>query len=160
MDSLRAQLLVEQYVGAILTGVGQQSTKRIVSPDTQLMISDLINAPLSNHKGQGLMVLLRCPDEAVGQDLYQQLKAVRDVVGLQYRFEVIYNNTTTELELDKHFLRRLQQWKYGSVSSEQSQQLNDTQWLPNCFKDLENLPCLVILAGVCRSGLSFPRSVN
>ena len=157
MDSLRAQLLLEQYVGAILTAVGQLTAKRIVSPDTQLMINDLINAPLTNHKGQGLMVLLRCPDETVGQDLYQQLKAVRDMAGLQYRFEIIYNNTTSELELDHHFMRRLLQWKYGCVSSEQSQQPTDNQWQPNCFKDLENLPCLVILAGVCRSGLSFPR---
>lgn len=157
MDSLRGQLLLEQYVGAILTSVGQLATKRIVSPDTQLMINDLINAPLTNHKGQGLMVLLRCPDEAVGQDLYRQLKAVRGMVGLQYRFEIIYNNTTSNLELDAHFMRRLQQWKYGCVSSDQAQLPSDNQWQPNCFKDLENLPCLVILAGVCRSGLSFPR---
>lgn len=155
MDSLRAQLLLEQYIGAILTAVGQSSTKRIVSPDTQLIINDLINTPLTNHKGQGLMVLLRCPDEGVGQDLYQQLKVVRDMVGLQYRFEVICNSTTSELELDKHFMQRLQQWKYGSVSCDQ--QPTDNQWQPNCFKDLENLPCLVILTGICRSGLSFPR---
>ena len=157
MDSLRAQLLLEQYVGAILTAVGQVTTKRIVSPDTQLMINDLINAPLTNHKGQGLMVLLRCPDEVVGEDLYQQLKVVRDTVGLQYRFEIIYNNTTSDMQLDSHFMRRLLQWKYGCVSSDQTQQATDNQWQPNCFKDLENLPCLVILAGVCRSGLSFPR---
>ena len=157
MDSLRAQLLLEQYVGAILTAAGHVTTKRIVSPDTQLMINDLINTPLTNHKGQGLMVLLRCPDEAVGQDIYQQLKVVRDLVGLQYRFELIYNNTMSELELDKHFMRRLHQWKYGCVAADQTQLLSDNQWQPNCFKDLENLPCVVILAGVCRSGLSFPR---
>ena len=157
MDSPRAQLLLEQYVRAILTAVDQVTTKRIVSPDTQLMINDLINAPLTNHKGQGLMVLLRCPDEVVGEDLYQQLKVVRDTVGLQYRFEIIYNNTTSDMQLDSHFMRRLLQWKYGCVSLDQTQQATDNQWQPNCFKDLENLPCLVILAGVCRSGLSFPR---
>ena len=121
MDSPRAQLLLEQNVRAILTAVDQVTTKRIVSPDTQLMI----NAPMTNHKGQGLMVLLRCPDEVVGEDLYQQLKVVRDTVWLQYRFEIIYNNTTSDMQLDTHFMRRLLQWKYGCVSSDQTQQATD-----------------------------------
>lgn len=169
MDSLRAQLLLDQYAGAIINAVGQPNTKKTVSPDTQLMVNDLINTPLANHKGQGLMVLLRCPDETVGYDLYQQLKAIRDLVGLQYRYEVVYNSSKTDLELDKHFVRRLRQWKYGqvsnpdpdggqtSVSGSTDNLSNESQWQPSCFKDLENLPCLVVLAGVCRSGFSFPR---
>lgn len=54
-----------------------------------------------------------------------------------------------------HFYRRLNQWKArqhvnGMTTAGESHVIMS-------YKELENLPCLVVLAGELRAGLSFPR---
>ena len=53
------------------------------------------------------MVLVRSHDATVGKSFYRKLKAVRDALGLQYVFEVLFDDGTRPIELSEHFARRL-----------------------------------------------------
>ena len=117
-----------------------------------------------------LLLLLHCRahDKAIGKLFYQKIRQIRDALGLSYRFEVLYDDGSTFLRISEHFSRRLAQWKSG-------RHLNGVNTKPRggagggrkggggcivmSYKELENLPCLVVLAGECRAGLSFPRLI-
>ena len=57
------------------------------------MIGQLINGPLLDYRGRGPMIILRCHDNVIGKSLYCKLRAVRDALGLQYRFEILLETT-------------------------------------------------------------------
>lgn len=106
-----------------------------------------------------LYPLCRSHDKALGKQFYQKLKAVRDSLGLGHRFEILFDDGSQYLRVADHFYRRLRQWKG-------KQHVNGTTvggagegHVVMSYKELENLPCLVVLAGELRSGLSFPRYV-
>jgi len=92
---------------------------------------------------------------------------VRDALGLSYRFEVIYDDGSSYLKISEHFSRRLAQWKSGRQlngvhvkpggSVEGGAESKGGRCMVTSYKELENLPCLVVLTGDCRAGLSFPR---
>ena len=108
--------------------------------------------------------VLRVHDKAVGKEFYQKLRAVRDSLGLTYRFEMLFDDGSDFLTVSDHFHKRLEQWKGKS----QQQRMNGvsagaggsgTSHVIMSYKELENLPCLVVLAGETRANLSFPRCV-
>ena len=155
----------------------------------------------------------------IGKQFYSKLKAVKDALGLQFRFEVIFDDGSHLLTVADHFMERLTKWgamgtthptlttnaatstttaASGSGSESAVSAANTTptsqqqgvKWicmsgkcggcsantgggglkggggmLEGCggdgciqsYKELEHLPCVVILAGSLRAGLSFQR---
>ena len=141
--AVRAQLLVNQYTSA-LASVVTPGCCRPVLPETLGIVSSLVTSPMCNTQGHGPMVVLRCHDTTLARECYQKLKAVRDCLGLEYRFEMIFDDGQRKLTVSDHFRKRLSQHKCQSEHG-------------LCYKDLHNLPCLVVLAGTGRASLSFPR---
>ena len=90
----------------------------------------------------------------VAKQFYHKLRAVRDALGLKYRFEMILDDGSKHLALSEHFTKRVSKWRGSSYHGD----------LPPgrvmSYRELENLPCLVVLAGRSRAGLGFPRSVR
>ncbi len=107
-------------------------------------------------------VTYRAHDPAIGKVFYQKIRQIRDALGLSYRFEVIYDDGSTFLKISDHFSRRLAQWKSGRhLNGVSRARFGGGGRKLGCqvisYKELENLPCLVVLAGEHRAGLSFPR---
>ena len=177
-----------------------------------------------------IICLCRSHDAKVGKQFYQQLKALRDALGLQFRFEVIFDDGSHLLSISKHFMKRLSKWgatpvaartktaaaatsgagspteqalegkgereregegeggrgrERGTPSYRRSRLRSDGS-AKSCrstgsgcssslgqtavggdggiangslhsYKQLDHLPCVVVLAGSSRAGLSFPR---
>lgn len=144
--SIRAQLLLSDYVTALLCTVKHGPT---ATSETQNMINQLVNAPLSSSKGHGIMVLLRCNDNSVASEIYSKLKSVRNLLGLQYRFEIILDNGESILKVADHFLKRLIAWRSCAMNHD----------LGLSYENLNNLPCLVIMSGRTGSDVRLPRYV-
>lgn len=171
------------------------------------------------------LVFHRSHDVKIGKHFYSRLKALRDALGLQFRFEVIFDDGSHLLTVGDHFMERLTKWgatctthptsttttsttstttataaaDLGSASAVSSSSPNVQQehhhqgrmhasqaaggtggssttcgggglnqkgssllgggcgGLIHSYKELEHLPCVVVLAGSLRAGLSFPR---
>lgn len=159
----------------------------------------------------------RSHDVKVGKQFYHKLKALRDALGLQFRFEVIFDDGSHLLNVSEHFMKRLTKWGATPTATkprtttaagsgtgsptEQSQEregeregdrsergaprksrIRSDGSAKSCkssgsgagsclgqafggdggtglhsYKQLEHLPCVVVLAGSSRAGLSFPR---
>lgn len=162
------------------------------------------------------MYVCRSHDVKVGKQFYQKLKALRDALGLQFRFEVIFDDGSHLLSVGEHFMKRLTKWgatptaktktaaasgagspteqplegreegegdrdrERGAPSYRRSRLRSDGS-AKSCrstgsgagsslgqtvggdggglhsYRQLEHLPCVVVLAGSLRAGLSFPR---
>lgn len=63
--SLRAQLLLTQYISALLGTVGKSCSAcpatpaNFASPKTQIIFDQLVYGPLKNPRGHGCMVVVR-----------------------------------------------------------------------------------------------------
>lgn len=157
----------------------------------------------------------RSHDVKIGKQFYQKLKALRDALGLQFRFEVIFDDGSHLLSVSEHFMKRLTKWGATSrtrtaaasssgagspteqplegrgggegdeeraTPSYRRNRLRSDGSSRSCrstgsgagssslgvggdggggslhsYKQLEHLPCVVVLAGSSRAGLSFPR---
>lgn len=173
-----------------------------------------------------ILFVRRSHDVKIGKQFYSRLKALRDALGLQFRFEVIFDDGSHLLTVADHFMERLTKWGAtctthpshtttttsaatsttttgcGSSSASAVSAANTTPaaqhhhshthmqaaggggcgastgggggvnqnggLLEGCgdagggshihsYKELEHLPCVVVLAGSLRAGLSFPR---
>ena len=100
----------------------------------------------------------------MGQQFFSQLRAARNALGLQCRFEIILDTGREGLNLSPHFLRRVR--KVG-INKESGCYGNDCdggrgngyQEGVITYSDLENVPCVVVMTGEERPHLSLPRSV-
>ncbi|GCB63833.1 hypothetical protein scyTo_0007449, partial [Scyliorhinus torazame] len=81
---------------------------------------------------------------------YERLCQVRYRLGLQHRFEIILGMPNTKINISQHFLTQLKVW----------QKIEDPNWTPLTYMDLEDLPCILILSGTDPYGESFPRSAK
>lgn len=93
----------------------------------------------------------------IGREFYRKFKMIRDSLGLCYRFEILYDDGSQFLTISDHFYRRLDKWKGSYHLNGLRHDNHGNSHVITSYKELENLPCLVILAGTCRTGLSFPR---
>ena len=96
-------------------------------------------------------VTCRSHDVGVARQFYHKLKAVRDGLGLKYRFEIILDDGSKRLTLSEHFTKRVTKWRGSGYHG------NQPPGHVMSYRELENLPCLVVLAGQSRAGLGFPR---
>ncbi len=81
----------------------------------------------------------------IGHQFYLSLKEVRNSLGYQFRFEVLFDDGSHLLSVSDHFARRISQRGCGQNDHVTS------------YRDLEGIPCVVVLAGEARAGLAFPK---
>lgn len=102
-----------------------------------------------------LRLVTRSHDVAIGREFYRKLRAVRDALGLSCRFEVLHDDGAHRLAVSKHFVRRVTRWHRGGCHGDAS-----AAKLPaalTSYRELEHVPCVVVLSGGLRAGLSFPK---
>nr|XP_055092500.1 GREB1-like protein isoform X3 [Symphalangus syndactylus] len=147
---VRCYLLIQQYSEALMALTTMASLRDHSTPETLSIMDDLISSPGKNKSGRGHMLIIRVPSVQLAMLAKERLQEVRDKLGLQYRFEIILGNPTTELSVATHFVARLKSWR-GNEPEE---------WIPRTYQDLDGLPCIVILTGKDPLGETFPRSLK
>ena len=146
---IRAQILLSDYIKALLNSISPSEELSTALPETQILVNKLVNTPLSNGRGHGFMILVRCHDDNVAKDFYTKLKAVRNVLGLQYRFEICFDNGRNQLVLSEHFSRRVHRTNSSSVSNVDQYGLS--------YEELCDLPCLIVLSGQLLPSARMPK---
>ncbi|KAI6659295.1 GREB1-like protein isoform X2 [Oopsacas minuta] len=167
-DIIRARLLAQEYTTALLKLTGQ-AKNLTCSGETFSMLHDLISQPMNNNYGYGPMIALRVHSTDVGKFVYDQLVNARKDVGLQYRFEIILDDGSQDLSIDPYFVQRMRTWKFGKHANDKGAyqysyfsalKLHQTTWQPKTYLQLNNLPCILIVAGDERGGETLPKSVS
>ena len=149
--AVRAQLLLSDYSAALLAACKLGSHVPSL-PNTQEVVNMLVQGPLSNSRGKGCMVLLRCHDSHIAKNLYQKLVKIRNALGLEYRFEILLDTGEAPLQLSDHFMKRIKQWQTRSDTYS-----GGRSSVYATYQDLESLPCLLVLAGRVRAVGRMPR---
>lgn len=88
----------------------------------------------------------------MGHQFYSKLKAARDALGLQYRFEMILDTGRDGLKLSPHFMKRC----YSNGDGSHGDGCHDNHVT---YSDLDNLPCIIVITGEERPHVPLPRSV-
>ncbi len=111
------------------------------------MVSLLIGVYANDciNESRSFCVFCRCHDVTIGRQFYLSLKGVRNSLGYQFRFEVIFDDGSHLLSVSDHFARRIPQSGCGQDGH------------MTCYRELEGIPCVLVLAGEARAGLAFPR---
>ncbi|XP_051880526.1 LOW QUALITY PROTEIN: protein GREB1 [Pristis pectinata] len=143
-------ILIQHYSAAMMVTAGHSQMKNYSSVETLEIIQSLINSARSCPSSHSYMVLLRIPSVSLAALAYERLCQVRCRLGLQYRFEIILGTPNAKITIDQHFLTQLKGW----------QRIEDPDWAPQTYLDLEDLPCILILSGTDHYGESFPRSAK
>ncbi|XP_073535238.1 GREB1-like protein isoform X2 [Phyllobates terribilis] len=147
---IRCYLLIQQYCEALMALTTMASLRDHTTPETLSIVDDLLSSPGKDKSGHGHMLLIRVPSVQLAILAKERLQDVRDKLGLQYRFEVLLGNPSSELCVAKHFITRLKVWRG----------CDEEDWVPKTFKDLEGLPCILFLTGKDPLGETFPRSLK
>ncbi|XP_041105607.1 protein GREB1 isoform X2 [Polyodon spathula] len=147
---IRTYVLIQHYAVAMMAVVGLSQMKKYTSVETLEIIQNLINAPEQCPSRHGSMVLLRIPSVQLAAVAYERLCQVREKLGLQQQFEIILGSPNTALSVGKHFLEMLKTWL----------KIQDADWVPRTYLELEALPCILIFTGMDPHGESLPRSLK
>ncbi|KAL2098575.1 hypothetical protein ACEWY4_005055 [Coilia grayii] len=147
---IRTQLLIQHYAVALMVVAGQAHLQKHTSVETLEIVQCLLGSAQRCPSNHGHMVLLRVASPALAMVAQQRLAHVRDKLGFQNHFEVVLGNPSSTLSLGKHFLEQLKVWM----------KVQDPDWTPRTYLELEALPCILILAGVDPLGESLPRSLK
>ncbi|XP_041928753.1 protein GREB1 isoform X1 [Alosa sapidissima] len=147
---IRTHILLQHYSVALMVASGQSHLQKHTSVETLEIVQCLLSSAQRCPSNHGHMVLLRVPSPALALVTQQRLTHVRDKLGLQNQFEVVLGNPTSALSLGKHFLDQLKVWL----------KVQDPDWTPRTYLELEALPCILILTGMEPLGESLPRSLK
>ncbi|KAI4894121.1 hypothetical protein NFI96_007870, partial [Prochilodus magdalenae] len=148
---IRTQVLLQHYSVALMaTAKGQAQLQKHTSVETLEMVQCLLDTAHRCPNHHGHMLLLRIPFPALAALAHQRLCRVRDRLGLHERFEVVLGDPTSGIVLGKHFLNQLRLWL----------KIQDPEWTPHTYLELEALPCILIFTGMNPMGESLPRSLK
>ncbi|KAK1333282.1 hypothetical protein QTO34_006823 [Cnephaeus nilssonii] len=147
---IRTFVLVQHYAAAMMAVRGLSQMKNYTSVETLEITQNLLNAPQQCPCGHGLMVLLRVPCSPLAAVAYERLAHVRARLALEQRFEIILGGPSSGLTVGKHFVKQLKVW----------QNIEDAEWRPQTYLELEGLPCILIFSGMDPHGESLPRSLR
>ncbi|CAM9434348.1 unnamed protein product [Lampetra fluviatilis] len=146
---IRTYLLVRHYAAALLATAGAHGAEAQCTVETRAMLGAVAGPPRAS--GRGPMLLLRVPSPQLARVAYERLLDVRRRLGMSYRFEVVLAGADgADLTVGKHFLARLRAWRG----------VEDSDWVPRSFQDLEDLPCILLLGGKDLCGETLPRSLK
>ncbi|XP_072546022.1 protein GREB1 [Salminus brasiliensis] len=148
---IRTQVLLQHYSVALMaTAGGQAQLQKHTSVETLEMVQCLLSSTHRCSSQHGHMLLLRIPFPALAALAHQQLCRIRDRLGLHDRFEVVLGDPTSGIVVGKHFLDQLRLWL----------KIQDPEWTPHTYLELEALPCILIFTGMDPMGESLPRSLK
>ncbi|KFV40191.1 Protein GREB1, partial [Gavia stellata] len=147
---IRTFVLIQHYSAAMMAVCGLSQMKNYTSVETLEIIQNLINSSRQCPSGHGLMVVLRIPCTPLAAVAYERLYNVRERLALEDNFEIILGNPNSGITIGKHFVEQLKVW----------QKIEDVDWRPQTYLELEGLPCILIFSGMDPQGESLPRSLR
>uniref|UniRef100_A0AAY4ACH7 Protein GREB1 n=1 Tax=Denticeps clupeoides TaxID=299321 RepID=A0AAY4ACH7_9TELE len=147
---IRTHILIQHYSLALMVASGHSHMQKHTSVETLEIIQCLLSSAQRCPSHHGHMILLRIPSPVLASVAHQRLRHVRDRLGLSNQFEVIMGNPGSALSLGKHFLEQLKVWM----------KVQDPDWAPSTYLELEAMPCILILTGMEPLGESLPRSLK
>ncbi|XP_069871310.1 protein GREB1 [Dipodomys merriami] len=147
---IRTFVLVQHYAAAMMAVSGLPQMKNHTSVETLEITQNLLNSPKQCPCGHGFMVLLRVPCSPLAAVAYERLAHVRARLALEEHFEIILGSPSSGITVGKHFVKQLKMW----------QKIEDAEWRPQTYLELEGLPCILIFSGIDPHGESLPRSLR
>ncbi|XP_062427146.1 protein GREB1 isoform X2 [Rhea pennata] len=147
---IRTFVLIQHYSAAMMAVCGLSQMKNYTSVETLEITQNLINSSRQCPSGHGLMVVLRIPCTPLAAVAYERLYNVRERLALEDNFEIILGNPNSGITIGKHFVEQLKIW----------QKIEDVDWRPQTYLELEGLPCILIFSGMDPQGESLPRSLR
>ncbi|XP_038864763.1 protein GREB1-like [Salvelinus namaycush] len=152
---IRTQVLIQHYCVAMMavsgrSGSGGRSQHKHTSVETLEIVQSLLSSAQRCPSHHGHMVLLRLPSLALARWAHQRLVRIRQRLGLGERFEIILGNPSQTLSIGQSFTERIKTWL----------KIQETDWVPRTYLELEALPCILILSGADPLGESLPRSLK
>uniref|UniRef100_A0A8C7SVM9 Growth regulating estrogen receptor binding 1 n=1 Tax=Oncorhynchus mykiss TaxID=8022 RepID=A0A8C7SVM9_ONCMY len=152
---IRTQVLIQHYCVAMMavsgrSGSGGRSQHKHTSVETLEIVQSLLSAAQRCPSHHGHMVLLRLPSLALAGWAHQRLVRIRQRLGLGELFEIILGNPSQTLSIGQSFTERIKTWL----------KIQETDWVPRTYLELEALPCILILSGADPLGESLPRSLK
>ncbi|KAB5562529.1 hypothetical protein PHYPO_G00018820 [Pangasianodon hypophthalmus] len=148
---IRTQVLLQHYSVALLAAArGQVQLQKHTSVETLEIVQCLLGSTRRCPSHHGYMLLLRIPFPCLAALAHQRLCHIRDRLGLHKHFEIVLGDPTSGIIVGKHFLSQLRVWL----------KIQDPDWTPRTYLDLEALPCILIFTGMDPMGESLPRSLK
>uniref|UniRef100_A0A8D0G277 Growth regulating estrogen receptor binding 1 n=1 Tax=Sphenodon punctatus TaxID=8508 RepID=A0A8D0G277_SPHPU len=147
---IRTFVLVQHYSAAMMAVCGLSQMKNYTSVETLEITQNLINSSRQCPSGHGLMVVLRIPCIPLAAVAYERLNHVRERLALEDHFEIILGSPNSGITIGQHFVEQLKNW----------QKIEDAEWRPQTYLELEGLPCILIFSGMDHHGESLPRSLR
>uniref|UniRef100_A0A671VCH6 Growth regulating estrogen receptor binding 1 n=1 Tax=Sparus aurata TaxID=8175 RepID=A0A671VCH6_SPAAU len=151
---IRTTVLIQHYCVALMAASGRingsQNLHKHSSVETLEIVQSLLNAAQLCPAHHGHMVLLRIPSLALAAWAHRRLSRVRRQLGLEESFEIILGNPNQALNIGQSFTDQIKTWL----------KIQDADWVPQSYLELEALPCILILSGAEPLGESLPRSLK
>ncbi|XP_014892841.1 protein GREB1 isoform X3 [Poecilia latipinna] len=151
---IRTTVLVQQYCVALMAASGKISSShnlhKHTSVETMEIVQSLLTAVQQCPTRHGHMVLLRIPSLALAAWAHRRLSRVRRQLGMEDSFEIILGNPSQALTIGQTFTDQIKIWL----------KIQDAEWVPHTYLELEALPCILILSGAEPLGESLPRSLK
>ncbi|XP_071400513.1 protein GREB1 [Centroberyx affinis] len=152
---IRTTVLIQHYCVALMAassriGGSHHYLHKHTSVETLEIVQSLLTAAQRCPAHHGHMVLLRIPSLALAAWAHRRLSNVRRRLGLEESFEIILGNPSQALNIGQSFTDQLKRWL----------KVQDADWVPRTYLELEALPCILILSGAEPLGESLPRSLK
>uniref|UniRef100_A0A3P8RZ11 Growth regulating estrogen receptor binding 1 n=1 Tax=Amphiprion percula TaxID=161767 RepID=A0A3P8RZ11_AMPPE len=151
---IRTTVLIQHYCVALMAVSGRISGSHYLhkhtSVETMEIVQSLLTAAQQCPARHGHMVLLRIPSLALAAWAHRRLSRVRGQLGLEESFEIILGNPNQALNIGQTFIDQIKTWL----------KIQDADWIPRTYLELEALPCILILSGAEPLGESLPRSLK
>lgn len=154
------------------------------SVETMEIVQSLLTAVQQCPTHHGHMVLLRIPSLALAAWAHRRLSRVRRQLGMEDSFEIILGNPSQALTIGQTFTDQIKVRCWLLIGFSLTQMLfemqsviilytiytdmcvntlqiwlkiQDAEWVPHTYLELEALPCILILSGAEPLGESLPR---
>nr|XP_057945657.1 protein GREB1 isoform X2 [Doryrhamphus excisus] len=151
---IRTTVLIHHYCLALMAVSGRISGShnlhKHTSVETLGIVQSLLSAAQQCPAHHGHMVLLRIPSLALAAWAHRRLSRVRRQLGLEDKFEIILGNPGQPLNIGQSFIDQIKIWL----------KIQEADWVPRTYLELEALPCILILSGAEPLGESLPRSLK
>ena len=154
--------LVYQYILGLIQKAGMTDYLQVIC-DIHMSLSNATKNMLQDFdkgdNGTGTMILLRVMDKREGYFFTKVLRRMRKILGLETNFSIVLDIDNVEERTsgldnftgaESEFLPRLQMWNAAG----------NKQYRPSGYKDLEDLPVILIVCEKGKMGITYPKSLR